>query len=112
MTLSVLICPRTNMPPRETYVMREGRLVPKRGAKRDDIAPRGPQIIRDIEPYRSVAFDIASGKRVLVGGRAQHREFLRRNNYVEVGNDDVTPGREELSRADRIADIRRALRDW
>jgi hypothetical protein len=49
---------------------------------------------------------------VLVGGRAQHREFLRRNNYVEVGNDDVTPGREELSRADRIADIRRALRDW
>ena len=46
-----------------------------------------------------------------IGGRAQHREFLRRNNYIEVGNDYVTPGREELSRADRIADIRRALRD-
>ena len=44
------------MPPRETYVMREGRLVPKRGAKRDDIV-RGPQIIRDIEPYRSVALE-------------------------------------------------------
>jgi hypothetical protein len=99
------------MPQRETYVMREGRLVRERDAKRDDIVC-GPQIIRDIEPYRSVALDIASGKRALIGGRAQHREFLRRNNYVEVGNDYVTPRGEELSRADRIADIRRALRDW
>jgi hypothetical protein len=100
------------MPPRETYVMREGRLVRKSDAKCADIAPRGPQIIRDIEPYRSVALDIASGKRALIDGRAQHREFLRRNNYIEVGNDYVMPRREELSRADRIGDIRRALRDW
>jgi hypothetical protein len=102
---------RLYMPPRETYVMREGRLVRKCDAARAERARRGPQIIRDIEPYRSVAFDAATGKRALIGGRAQHREFLRRNNYVEVGNDYVTPRPEELARADRISDIRRALRD-
>jgi hypothetical protein len=100
------------MPPRETYVMRGGRLVPKRLVQPRHGALRGPQIVRDIEPYRSVALDAATGRRALIGGRAQHREFLRRNNYVEVGNDSVAPRREELSRADRIADIRRALRDW
>jgi hypothetical protein len=95
---------------RETYVMRHGRLVPKQqvtGAP----APRGPYLIRDIEPYRSVALDRASGRRAVIGGRAQHRDFLRRNDYIEVGNAYMTPRREELSRADRISDIRRALKD-
>ena len=98
-------------PPRETYVMREGRLVPKRLAAPRPGAQAGPQIVRDLEPYRSVALDCATGKRALIGGRAQHREFLRRNNYVEVGNDYAAPRREDLARADRVADIRRALRD-
>jgi hypothetical protein len=95
------------MPVRETYVMRNGRLVPKQQMRAP--AARGPHLIRDIEPYRSVAVDRATGGRAVVGGRAQHREFLRRNGYVEVGNSYATPQREELSRADRIADIRRAF---
>ena len=99
------------MPPRETYVMREGRLVHKRLAAPRHGAQSGARIVRDIEPYRSVALDCATGQRAVIGGRAQHREFLRRNNYVEVGNEDVAPRRDELTRADRISDIRRALRD-
>jgi hypothetical protein len=95
---------------RETHVMRGGRLVPKSAA-----APRaaaaGPQIIRDLAPCRSAAIDVATGRRALIGGRAQHREFLRRNNYVEVGNEFAAPRRAELSSAERIADIRRALGD-
>lgn len=47
----------------------------------------GPQIVKDSDAYMSVAADKATGEPVYVGGRAQHREFLRRNNYVEVGND-------------------------
>lgn len=35
----------------------------------------------DIEPYRSMA----DGS--IIGGRAQHREHLRRHNCVEVGNE-------------------------
>lgn len=41
----------------------------------------------DIETYRSVAVDKETGKPVIVNGRKQHREFLRRNDYVEVGNE-------------------------
>jgi len=49
------------------------------------------QIIKDIDPYRAVATDVATGKRPLIGGRASHREYLRRNGYVEVGNDKIRP---------------------
>lgn len=50
----------------------------------------GPQIIRDIEPYKTVAADV-DGKRKVIGGRRQHREFLQRNGYREVGNDMPAP---------------------
>lgn len=52
-----------------------------------DKSAAGPQIVRDIDPYVSSAANKHSGKRELVGGRRQHREFLKRNDYVEVGND-------------------------
>jgi hypothetical protein len=96
------------MPIRATYVMRNGRLVRKRKAMRPSAAA-GPQIMSDIPPYRTVATDVATGQRAVIGGRRQHREFLRRNGYVEVGNDYVPPQREEMSRTERIADIRRVL---
>lgn len=47
----------------------------------------GLQVIRDIDPYKSAAADKATGKREVIGGRRQHREFLRRNGYVELGNE-------------------------
>ena len=50
----------------------------------------GVQIIKDIEPYKAVAVDVATGKAPVVGGRRQHREFLKRNNYIEVGNEKMT----------------------
>lgn len=41
----------------------------------------------DIAPYRSVAIDKETGRPAEIHSRKQHREFLRRNDYVEVGND-------------------------
>ena len=40
-----------------------------------------PMIIMDIQPYKSMA----TGE--MVGGRAQHREHLKRHNLVEIGNE-------------------------
>lgn len=70
----------------------------------------GMHIIRDIEPYRTAASDVASdNKRPVIGSRSRHREFLRDNGYVEVGNEKPISGKlETLSREDRIADIKRA----
>lgn len=81
------------------------------GTNHPDPLPGGVQIVRDIEPYRPVASDVAAeNKRPVIGGRRQHREFLRRNGYVEVGNERPVSGElDRLTQADRIADIKRAL---
>lgn len=49
----------------------------------------GIQIIKDIEPYKAVAVDSRTGKVPKIGSRREHREFLRANNYVEVGNEPI-----------------------
>ena len=60
-----------------TYVYRNGKIVPKASA-----APKGGvSILRDIEPYQNMK------DRSWITSRSQHREFLRRNNFVEVGNE-------------------------
>lgn len=46
-----------------------------------------PRVISDIEPYQAVASDIATGRPPHITSRSQHREFLKRNDYVELGND-------------------------
>lgn len=45
--------------------------------------------------YISAALDKETGKRVSIRSRAQHREFLARNDYVEVGNDFNPPKRDD-----------------
>lgn len=77
-----------------------------------DGVSRSGQIIKDLEPYKPVAVDKNSGQRPIIGGRRQHREFLRDNGYIEIGNDYVAPKRGELSKSERIADIRRAMKDF
>lgn len=46
-----------------------------------------PFVQGDQAPYQAVAVDVATGSAPRIDGRAQHREFLRRNGYHEVGND-------------------------
>lgn len=50
-----------------------------------------PMIAADIQPYRSMA----TGE--MIQGRAEHREHLRKNHLIEVGNEPI---REHVSRAD------------
>ena len=46
-----------------------------------------PMVIADIQPYQAVAVDIATGKPPVINSRSEHKAFLRRNGYVEVGNE-------------------------
>jgi hypothetical protein len=84
------------------------------GSNHPDAPPSGIQIIRDIEPYRTAGSDIAhDNKRIVVGSRSEHRDFLRRNNYVEVGNEHGPNTTLPVRRAgDAVNDIRRALGDF
>lgn len=50
--------------------------------------PRSHHIMPDIEPYQATGGDVAiNGERPVITSRSKHREFLRRNNYEEVGNE-------------------------
>lgn len=40
-----------------------------------------PQVMPDIQPYRTVAADKETGKQMTIHSRKQHKEFLKRNNY-------------------------------
>ena len=46
--------------------------------------PKMHHIMTDIEPYKAMAGDMA-GK--YITSRSQHREYLKRNDFVEVGNE-------------------------
>jgi hypothetical protein len=98
-----------------SWVYRNGTLVEKRLAAP---LPRGvssdlpcPMVISDLAEYRAAAADKATGKRPVIGGRRQHREFLQANSYRELGNEIPSVRREEMSSGDRVSDIRRAMRD-
>lgn len=47
-----------------------------------------PMVNADIAPYRAVAGDRAGQ---MITSRREHREFLKRNRFVEVGNEPIRP---------------------
>lgn len=74
---------------RGSWVIRNGKLLTRREAAmlsaQEAMKSRSehpaPMVMGDIQPYRNTI----DGKPV--GGRAQHREFLKRHNVIEVGNE-------------------------
>lgn len=69
---------------------------------------RGIQIIKDIDPYKAVAVDGRTGKAPRIGSRREHREFLKANNYHEVGNEPIRE-RTIVDVPDSRADIARTI---
>lgn len=67
-----------------------------------DRTPQAAYVIGDIEPYRSMA----TGE--IVGGRRQHREHLKANRLIEVGNEIKAHLNQTRPQVDR-AGIRQAL---
>jgi putative FmdB family regulatory protein len=63
-------CPRCN----RCYGATERRITPT-------------MVATGFQPYKTVAFDKETGKPMLIRSRAEHRAFLSRNGYEEVGND-------------------------
>jgi putative FmdB family regulatory protein len=64
-----------------------------------------PYVMPDIAAYQAIAVDKATGKPPVINSRRQHREFLRRNGYIELGNEKpksqvsmLDSPREELAR--------------
>lgn len=54
-----------------------------------EIVIRAPMVRSDIAPYQAMGVDVANGKCPVISSRAEHRDYLRRNGYIEVGNDKM-----------------------
>ena len=61
-------------------------------------------IMPDIQPYKSMI----DGR--MITSRSEHREHLKANNCIEVGNEKPKPRKSERSKADREA-FRQELAD-
>jgi hypothetical protein len=55
-----------------------------------------PAVVTDIPAYQAVAVDKSTGKMPMIEGRKQHREYLKRNGYIEVGNEKLSEKPREL----------------
>ena len=66
-----------------------------------------PMLNVDIQPYTTVAADKETGKRQHISSRKQHREFLARNGYEEIGSEEFkpTPKTERTNPIDHDFDI-------
>jgi putative FmdB family regulatory protein len=60
----------------------------------------------DIKPYIAVGGDMA-GKPIT--SRNQHRQFLKRNKLVELGNDPIRPTK-QMRRTTQKGDVREAMK--
>lgn len=89
---------------RGRWVWRNGELIDAATAPPLVSADEGPQVIRDIEPYRATK----TGE--VIGSRTDHRAYLRRHGFIEVGNEReaMKPTRPEVPDARR--DVAHALR--
>lgn len=65
-------------------------------------------ISRDIEPYQAMGTDVATGKAPVITSRSHHREYLKRNGYVEVGNESLSRA-PETSPTEYGREIKRAI---
>lgn len=83
------------------------KLVWVRPGALDDDGNEGPQVVRDIEPYRSMI----DGS--VIDGRKRHRDHLRAHRCVEVGNDTSHMARKpmEVSGPSRKETLHRMLGD-
>ena len=62
---------------KRTFIYKNGELVEKSmGARKSSV-----NVMRDIEPYQNMK------DRGWITSRSEHREFLRKNNFIEVGNE-------------------------
>lgn len=71
-----------------------------------------PYVVADIQPYQAMGVDVASGKAPIINSRSEHREYLRRNGYVELGNEMPDTSKREVQGDFNVRDeLRQAVRE-
>jgi hypothetical protein len=83
----------------------DGELVWVRPGSLDDDTAEGPQVVRDLQPYRSMI----DGS--VIDGRKRHRDHLKAHGCVEIGNDTSHMQRKPIPLPSRRESLHRMLAD-
>lgn len=83
----------------------DDKLVWLREDKGGEPAASGPQVIRDIQPYKSMI----DGS--IIDGRKRHRDHLRAHQCVEIGNDTSHMDRKPIPIPSRKESLHRLMAD-
>jgi hypothetical protein len=70
-----------------------------------------PTVVADIAPYQAMGVDVATGRAPVIGSRSAHRDYLKRNGYIEVGNEQPKLRTEVHGDFDNRAELRQAVRE-
>lgn len=70
-----------------------------------------PAVIGDISPYQAMGYDLASGNAPIIKSRSEHRAYLQRNGYTEVGNDMPVTRKPVDGEYNVRAELREAVRE-
>lgn len=101
-----MTCANTNRQPmRERWVIdrRTGKVV----SAKDYVPPereRGPIVVKDIEPYRSIIDNS------VIGGRKQHRDHLRAHGCFEIGTEKMNYGNRDKPLPPAEDSVRQAIK--
>jgi len=69
---------------RKRYIAVGGTWVP---AEEFQAEPQTHHVMPDIQPYQAMAVDVATGVAPVIKSRSEHREYLKRNGLLEIGNE-------------------------
>lgn len=58
-----------------------------------------PFVMGEIEAFKTVAWDAETNKPAIINSRKQRREFMKRNDLIEVGNEPFRPKKRDWSDA-------------
>lgn len=83
----------------------DGELVWLRADKMGPQTKQGPQVVRDLQPYKSMI----TGE--MIDGRKRHRDHLKAHGCVEIGNDTSHLNRKPVPIQGRKESLHRMLAD-
>jgi hypothetical protein len=58
-----------------------------------------PYVMGEIEAFRTVNWDQETKRPVVINSRAQRREFMKRNDLIEVGNEPIRKSKNDWNDA-------------
>lgn len=69
------------------------------------VSAKGPQVVGDLKPYRSMV----TGE--VIDGRKRHRDHLKANGCIEIGNDTSHMQRKSIPLPSRKESLHRLMAD-